>query len=76
MLEHTRSLKTFGMSQLRFNHTPDPQNLFLLTNKLWNLVPKVSDPSFLSCIQKYFPAYNIPLNQLTVRALVMHSFIT
>lgn len=21
-------LKTFGMSQLRFNHTPDPQNLF------------------------------------------------
>lgn len=55
-------LETFGMSQLRFNHTPDPQNLFLLTNKLWNLVPKVSDRSFLSCTQKYCPAYNIRLN--------------
>lgn len=55
--------RTFGMSQLRFNRTPDPQNLFLLTNKSWNLVPKVSDRSFLSCIQKYCPAYNnIPLN--------------
>lgn len=50
-------LKTFGMSQLRFNHTPDPQNLFLLTNKSWNLVPKVSDRSFLSCIVLHIIIY-------------------